>query len=154
MEKHIQGAAGYNPHMLVVAGRGCETSNQYSTTSSLTCAVQMLLVALSLLMCCSLVCIAIRRAGAPVASIDTPMILQTMQWQTHHSHQSLNMPAGLPAAAMQVMLLMPPSSAFQMAEESRYQAGLARNAATAKAAAAAVASASFLSRCTKILAQA
>ena len=38
------------------------------------CAVQMLLVALSLLMCCSLVCIAMRRAGLPRESMDTPMM--------------------------------------------------------------------------------
>ena len=34
----------------------------------------MLLVALSLRMCCSLVCMAILRAGLPLESIDTPMI--------------------------------------------------------------------------------
>ena len=34
----------------------------------------MLLVALSLLMCCSLVCIAMRRAGLPRESMDTPMM--------------------------------------------------------------------------------
>lgn len=37
-------------------------------------AVQILLVALSLRMCCSLVCIAILRAGLPLESMDTPMI--------------------------------------------------------------------------------
>jgi hypothetical protein len=34
----------------------------------------MLDVALSRLMCCSRVCIAIRSAGSPLASIDTPMM--------------------------------------------------------------------------------
>ena len=37
-------------------------------------AVQMLEVALSLRMCCSLVCIAILRAGLPLESTDTPMM--------------------------------------------------------------------------------
>lgn len=38
----------------------------------LTCAVQMLLVALSRRMCCSRVCMAMRSAGAPCASLLTP----------------------------------------------------------------------------------
>lgn len=50
-------------------------ANTYThTVPSNACAVQMLLVALSLLMCCSLVCIAILNAGLPRESIDTPMI--------------------------------------------------------------------------------
>mmetsp|Transcript_17567 Transcript_17567/g.44706 ORF Transcript_17567/g.44706 Transcript_17567/m.44706 type:complete len:216 (+) Transcript_17567:2201-2848(+) len=42
--------------------------------ASSACAVQMLLVALSRRMCCSRVCIAIRNAGLPCASRDTPMM--------------------------------------------------------------------------------
>src|ERR1044071_2204950 len=38
------------------------------------CAVQMLLVALSRRMCCSRVCSAMRSAGRPAASRDTPMM--------------------------------------------------------------------------------
>jgi len=44
------------------------------SSSFLTWAVQMLEVALSLLMCCSLVCIAILRQGLPSESIVTPMM--------------------------------------------------------------------------------
>src|ERR1700709_2179415 len=41
-------------------------------TASSTCAVQMLLVALSRRMCCSRVCRARRWAGFPAASIEVP----------------------------------------------------------------------------------
>jgi hypothetical protein len=43
------------------------------------CAVQMLDVALSRRMCCSRVCIAMRSAGAPVASMETPMMRPGMR---------------------------------------------------------------------------
>ena len=41
--------------------------------ASSTCAVQMLLVALSRRMCCSRVCMARRRAGLPALSFETPI---------------------------------------------------------------------------------
>ena len=44
-----------------------------------TWAVQMLEVALSRRMCCSRVCIAMRRAGAPVVSTLTPMMRPGMR---------------------------------------------------------------------------
>src|SRR5438046_1232161 len=43
-------------------------------TARSTCAVQMLLVAFSRRMCCSPVCSAMRSAGRPAASGDTPMM--------------------------------------------------------------------------------
>ena len=43
-----------------------------ATTASSTCAVQMLLVAFSRLMCCSRVCSASRSATCPASSLDTP----------------------------------------------------------------------------------
>jgi hypothetical protein len=42
--------------------------------ASRACAVQMLLVALSRLMCCSRVCMAMRSAGLPSESMLTPMM--------------------------------------------------------------------------------
>ena len=44
-------------------------------TASKTCAVQIFDVALSLLICCSLVCRAILSASLPFESLDLPMIL-------------------------------------------------------------------------------
>ena len=50
------------------------TAYMLAMTASSTCAVQMLLVALSRRMCCSRVCSAMRRAGLPSASFETPMM--------------------------------------------------------------------------------
>jgi len=50
------------------------TAYMLAITASSTCAVQMLLVAFSRRMCCSRVCNAMRSAGRPLASRDTPMM--------------------------------------------------------------------------------
>ena len=54
-------------------GRGTRRRDAAMFASS-ACAVQMLDVALSRRMCCSRVCIAMRSAGVPVASMETPMM--------------------------------------------------------------------------------
>ena len=58
-------------------------------------AVQMLLVALSLLMCCSLVCIAILSAGLPRESMETPMIrpgiLRELRYSSRISNDKMSM---------------------------------------------------------------
>ena len=50
------------------------TAYMLAITASSTCAVQTLLVALSRRMCCSRVCSAMRSAGRPSRSRETPMI--------------------------------------------------------------------------------
>src|SRR3546814_2428889 len=50
----------------------CQTAYMPDMTASRTCAVQMFDVAFSRRICCSRVCSAKRRAGAPWLSLDTP----------------------------------------------------------------------------------
>ncbi len=64
-------------------------------TASSTCAVQTLLVALSRRMCCSRVCSAIRSAGSPVESFDTPINRPGM-WRLYSSRVAKNAAWGPP----------------------------------------------------------
>ena len=64
-------------------------------TASSTCAVQMLLVAFSRRMCCSRVCSAMRSAGRPVASFETPMMRPGM-WRLYSSFVAKNAACGPP----------------------------------------------------------
>ena len=54
------------------------TAYMPAITANSTCAVHMLEVARPLLMCCSLVCKAMRKARSPFMSLVTPIILPGM----------------------------------------------------------------------------
>ena len=79
---HSQSTCGLNPTFL----HGHAPPPLPSPSHPHTCAVQMFDVALSRLMCCSRVCMAMRSARLPCASIETPMMRPgmmrlTSSWQ-------------------------------------------------------------------------